>query len=125
MSHVKKTITLQSVTREKILQVLAITDMQYGDLLMAKAFAYLQDQLGGGTLGKELSESSLFWAWWRNHWHDIDADFLTECERMDLNELREYYNIVHHPMGFEYTPHRAIMLDALKDKHKPIIKHQL
>ena len=92
---------------------------------MHQAFAYLESQLGNATLGKELAANSLFWSWWRNHWHDLDLEFVDDCKKMSMSERREYYEIVHDLSGFEYKPHRAIMLDALKSKHKPEIKHLL
>jgi hypothetical protein len=126
MSHVKHVITLQSVTREKVIRLLGITELDYGNYLMEQANAYLEEQLGGLEMGKELAVNALFWKWWKNHWHDIDMDFLDACKHMSIKERNIYYRMVHDRSAFDYTPQRAILIDALKNKEYPkTIKHQL
>jgi hypothetical protein len=81
-----------------------------------------------------LESNSLFWAWWRNHWHKTDMDFVEQCQRIvvaddglrkrDLAERMHLYDAMHSPEAFAYTPHSSILQEALKTI-KPLIKHKL
>lgn len=124
MSHVKRQLTIQQVTRQKVMQLLDITELQYGSLVMDAAFAYLHQHMGDSPSKNELSKTSLFWAWWRNHWHDVDMDFIQEVKHMSKAERNDWYAIVHDPATFNYTPQKSILQDACKTV-KPQIKHQL
>jgi hypothetical protein len=124
MSHLKRQISIQQATRAKVMQLLDITELQYGSLVMDAAFAYLQLHLGDNPAKTELEQTGLFWKWWRNHWHDVDMEFVTEVKHMTTAERREWYTIVHNPETFQYTPQKSIMMDACKTV-KPLIKHTL
>jgi hypothetical protein len=124
MSHIKHQISIQAFTRLKAIKLLEITEQAYGEVVMNCAYAYLHSQLGDSVIGAELEKSALFWAWWRNHWHDVDMDFVNEVKHMDVAERNSYYAIVHNHQTFEYTPQKSILQDALKTV-KPLIKHTL
>jgi hypothetical protein len=126
MSHVKKQISIQAFIRGKVIDLLAISEVQYGDYLLQQGLAYLDEQLGGNIIGRELAANALFWAWWRNHWHDIDMEFVESVKHMSAHERQLYYEILHDHRAFEYRPQRAILQDAIKHINTPqIIKHQL
>lgn len=126
MSHIKKQISIQAFVRGKVIALLDITESQYGDYVMQQGLAYLEEQLGDAQMGKRLAENKLFWAWWRNHWHDIDMDFITEVKHMSRYEMQLYYETQHDYKAFEYKPQRAIIKDAIEQSTNPkLIKHTL
>jgi len=134
MSQIKQQITIQQATRQKVMRLLELTEVQYGSVVMFAAYDYLQLQTGDSALTKGLQASPHFWAWWRNHWHKIDMAFVDECERMvvspeglhkrDLTERMQLYDAMHNPETFEFIPHKAILQEACKTV-KPAIKHLL
>ncbi|UOE48017.1 hypothetical protein MTO98_26760 [Mucilaginibacter sp. SMC90] len=134
MNQIKQQITIQQATRQKVMHLLELTEVQYGSVVMFAAYDYLQLQTGDTTLTKGLQTSSLFWAWWRNHWHKIDMAFVAECEglvvstegihKRDLAECMQLYDAMHNPETFEFIPHNSILQEACKTV-KPLIKHTL
>lgn len=123
MSHIKQMVSIQTVTRAKVITLLGITEERYGTFLMECALEYLDGHLEGCVIGKELAKNSLFWAWWRNHWHDRDMEFVEECKKMSQRERNMYYEIIHNPQSFTFTPQKSVLLSALTPQ--PLIKHQL
>ena len=110
MSHKKQIVTIQQVTREKVMALLAWDALQLGNYQMQQAEAYLTTNIGADSYAvQQIRQSASFWAWWRNHWHRRDMDFVEEVKHMDIAELRSYYHITHSVEAFNYTPHRAIM----------------
>ncbi|QTE37198.1 hypothetical protein J3L18_29525 [Mucilaginibacter gossypii] len=134
MNQIKQQITIQQATRQKVMHLLELTEVQYGSIVMFAAYDYLEAQTGDSSLTKTLQSNSLFWAWWRNHWHKTDMAFVTECERLvvaddgirkrDLAEKMQLYDAMHNPETFEFTPHASILNEAFKTV-KPLIKHIL
>lgn len=112
MSHIKETTGHHEVTRNKVMDMLQMTEERYGTFVMEQALAYLEKQLGANAMSGELKLNGLFWAWWRNHWHDADVAFIDEAEGLTIKERQLYYEIAHDPELFEYTPQRAIYTDA-------------
>lgn len=127
MTQVKHQLTIQAFTRGKVIALLGITDLQYGQYQMAQGMAYLDAQLGGNVLGRELAANALYWAWWRNHWHDTEMEFIDTVKRItDTSERRMWYELLHDVKSFEYKPQRAILQDALNKINNPeTIKHTL
>jgi hypothetical protein len=126
MSLVKQQISIQAFVRGKVIGLLGITEERYGNYQMQQGEAYLHEQLGSSLMGKKLAENALFWAWWRNHWHDVDMDFITEVKHMSRYEMQLYYETLHDDRSCEYRPHKAIIQDAIEKSNNPkIIKHQL
>jgi phage terminase large subunit GpA-like protein len=126
MTQIKKMVTLQTVTRLKVLKMLEVSELYYGDYLMQQAFAYLEEHMGGNIMCKTLSETAMFWGWWRNHWHSIDMLFVDEARRMTPAERMQYYEIVHSLKNFEFTPPTTVLRDAfLKINYQPLIIHTL
>lgn len=126
MSHLKQQISIQAFVRGKVIALLGIDQLRYAEFQMAQGEAYLHDQLGDTLMGKKLAANALFWAWWRNHWHDVDMDFITEVKHMSRYEMQQYYELLHDYRACEYRPHKAIIQDAIEKSTNPkIIKHQL
>lgn len=126
MSQLKEMVTLQSVTRAKVLRLIGITEPQYWDLLIDQGHGYLTNNHGDNVMYKALSESAMFWAWWRNHWHQQDMLFVDEVKKMSESERRQYYEIVHSLTDFTFTPPKNVLRDAfIKLNYQPKIIHHL
>lgn len=126
MSLIKQQITIQAFVRSKVITLLGISEVQYGSFLMQQGLAYLNDAMEDTPMAKKLAENAMFWAWWRNHWHDIDMDFISEVKRMSRYEMQLYYESLHDYKTCEYRPHKAIIQDAIEKSNNPkIVKHQL
>ncbi|WP_121812759.1 hypothetical protein [Mucilaginibacter kameinonensis] len=134
MSQIKQQITIQQATRQRVMHLLELTEVQYGSVVMFAAYDYLQMHTGDTTLTKALQSNPTFWAWWRNHWHKTDMAFVDECESLvvaydgirkrDLDERMQLYDAMHNPETFEFTPHSSILQEVFKTV-KPLIKHIL
>ncbi|QEM13448.1 hypothetical protein [Mucilaginibacter rubeus] len=126
MNKIKQAVTIQAVTREKVMKLLGLTEEQYGEYVIDHGLAYLRLHLGDNLMAKSLPQTALFWGWWRNHWHTVDMDFVDEVRKLTQAERGQYYDIVHAVEGFEFTPPRPVMQDAFKKiTYKPKIVHQL
>lgn len=126
MTQVKHQITIQEFTRKKVIALLDVSELEYGQYQMAQGMAYLADQLGSNLLGRKLAANALYWKWWRNHWHDTDMEWLESIAFMNAAERRTWYELLHDPKDFEYKPQRAILQDALNNINNPeVIKHTL
>jgi hypothetical protein len=126
MSKLTEAITLQTVIRAKVLKMLGISELEYGDFLMRQAFGYLEEQLGNNIMCKSLSESSMFWGWWRCQWHNIDMLFVEEAKQMSESERWEYYKIVHAVESFDFIAPKSVLKDAFsKLSYQPRIVHHL
>lgn len=101
------------VTRQKVMQLLDWNDLQYGYFQMEQAYAYLNHMIPGDAWGKnELPQTASFWAWWRNHWHKRDMQFVDDAKKMDVRKRVLFYEITHNAEAIEYTPHSVILNDA-------------
>jgi hypothetical protein len=126
MSHLKQQISIQVFVRDRVMALLGWDELAYNEYQMAQGMAYLDEQLGEDKIGKKLAENALYWAWWRNHWHDVDMEFIYEVKNMTQQERRLYYECQHDYKAFEYKPQRIILQDAIeKIKKQELIKHTL
>ncbi|MDO3641946.1 hypothetical protein [Mucilaginibacter sp. L3T2-6] len=115
MSHVKAIKTIQQVTRAKVMQLLGWNDLQYGEFQMQQADAYIARQIGDDVWGvQQLKEAPAFWAWWRNHWHRRDEQFIGEVKNLTQPEMVMLYEITHDAEAIEYTPHFVVMQHAFQ-----------
>lgn len=113
MSAVKEIKTIQMVTRVKVMKMLNWDDLQYGKFQMDQAYAYLNYMMPDDAWGKShLPQTASFWAWWRNHWHKRDAEFVDFAKGMPVHEAVLFYEITHNAEAIEYTPHSVILADA-------------
>ena len=110
MSHVQEIKSIQQFTRDKVMRLIGWDNLQYGQFQMAQAEAYLDYHIGADVDGVQMiRESAQFWAWWRNHWHKRDMQFVEEVKDMDEAERVLFYEITHDAEAIEFTPHSAIM----------------
>lgn len=110
MSHVKEVLTIQKVTREKVMKLLGWDELQYGKFQMQQAEAYLDYHIGADVWGvQQIKETPGFWAWWRNHWHKRDMQFAEEAKSFSPAERVLFYEITHDAEAMDYTPHSVIM----------------
>lgn len=113
MSHTFAIKTIQQVTRWQVMKLLQWDDLQYGDFQMERAYAYIEHTIGHDVWGvKELKETASFWAWWRNHWHKRDMQFVQDAKKLSIEERVLFYEITHDAEAIEFTPHATIIADA-------------
>lgn len=124
MSLITRTITLQSVTAEKVQKLLNITPEEYGNIVLSHGIAYLRSQLGYNDFSYHMEADPMFWKWWRNHWHSVDMSFVDEAKSMTAADRALWYDTIHDVTEFAFTPPKVVMLPALKQLTQ-IIKHQL
>jgi len=114
MSHVAQIKAIQQLTRQRVMQLLDWSELQYGEFQMQQAEAYIQFMIGDDARGaNELKQTPSFWAWWRNHWHRRDAQFVNDIENLSQQETIWFYEITHNAKTIEYTPHSVVFAQAL------------
>jgi hypothetical protein len=102
--------SIQSVTRALVMRALGWDELQYGHYIFDKGIEYLQNYIGDDEEIISLySRHPLFWKWYRNHWHNRDAEFLQNCKNLTQVSKVAEYHYVHNMKCFKYKPHRVIM----------------
>lgn len=113
MNHANKVKAEQQATAYQVMRLLDWNEQQYTNFQFEQAFEYLGFWIGEDVFGyKELPLTASYWAWWRNHWHRRDVEFIAQAQPMSINERRKLYNHINDPETIDYTPHSAVMADA-------------
>lgn len=120
MSHIEQVKTIQQATRAKVMLMLGWDDLQYGDFQFKQAEAYLEHHIGADVWGvQQIKETPGFWAWWRNHWHKRDMEFVYDAKALTPTERALFYEITHAVEAIEFTMHHSFareVVGRLKDK---------
>ena len=113
----------QQLAKETITEMLHWTEQQYCDFQFGTAYEYVKAMTDEQQcdLG-ELPHTADFWAWWRNQWFKIDAEFTRTAVQMSINERRRAYEWVHDAAGMPYQPQAAILEMGFKLKREKEIK---
>jgi hypothetical protein len=78
-----------------VMQWLLWSDFDYSDCQFESGMLYLETYLGGDASTIHLlSNSKVFWAWWRNQWNRRDESFksiMTNVIIRDIEVRREIY----------------------------------
>jgi len=113
MSYPAQIKTLQQVTRCQVMKLLDWNDQQYANFQFESGYSYLKFWIGDDVWGfSELPLTASFWAWWRNHWHKRDMDFINEAKPMSIAERRRSYSNIHNAETISFSPQKNIMEDA-------------
>ena len=56
MSHIKQQISIQAFVRNKVITLLGISEVQYGDFVMQQGLAYLNAAMEDSPIVKQLAE---------------------------------------------------------------------
>jgi|SRR5690242_8505564 len=68
----------QEDTKQKIIEALEWNEQEYCDYQYETGLAYLEHYIPEDPQGIDmLSRSRIFWSWWKNHWAQRDAQFLS------------------------------------------------
>lgn len=88
--------------------------LEYGKFQEAMGLLYIAEQVSGDEHSiQRVSESSVFWAWWVNHWNQRDSEFLTYAGGYDNTAWRRsLYRSLNDIEGFEFYPHSIVMEQA-------------
>lgn len=113
MKYTNKIKADQQATTNQVMSLLNWNDQQYTQFQFEQGFEYLKFWIGEDVFGyKELPLTASYWAWWRNHWHKRDLEFIAKAQPMSINERRKLYHHINNPETIEYTPQSAVMADA-------------
>lgn len=114
-THEERKKKVESV-RTQLQSMLNWDDLQYCEFQMEMGMKYLDRIAGPGEIGvKELSQSKLYWNWWKNHWNRRDQEFLNDLVvtiASGLEEIRQEYMYWHSPYNITVRPHKPIMEES-------------
>lgn len=115
-----------ALLKAQVMALLNWSEMQYAELQFSQGVEYLKTYLKGNEHDMRLLEySSVFWAWWRNHWTQRDENFMAihhahPLRRVDIaRQLYEQYNRGRllansiHPNAVVLNESYALMIDEL------------
>ncbi|WP_437918415.1 hypothetical protein [Sphingobacterium sp. LRF_L2] len=116
-SRIIKAKTIQQVNRELVMRKLNITEEVYFNMMLDAGTEYLTDVLLSGWPVGDISGTELYWKWWYNHWHQWDAQFLTESRREKKELHADLYMRLHDASDRGYFPNKEIMDTILRRRH--------
>ena len=114
-NHIKN--EMQS-TKARIMALLNWSEVDYGNFQYETGLSYLRFYIPDDIEGIDmLTRSRIFWNWWKNHWLQRDAGFisykrsLTECKTRTLIKI---YQAVHCPQALagELRPHAIVLTET-------------
>jgi hypothetical protein len=101
-------------TKDIIIKSLAITDFDYGNIVMQNGYCWLQNNFGKDEqLINNIATVPLFWAWWKNQWEIRDREFIRISSIDAINEVLEsetrtmamsLYQDIHNPYLLNVQP---------------------
>lgn len=113
MNQAAKVKAAQQRAKEQVMRMLDWNDQQYANFQFEMGYEYLKFWVGDDDFGmKELPLTASFWAWWRNHWHKRDEDFINRSSLLTVAECRRFYRLFHDAETIEYQPNSVVMDDA-------------
>jgi hypothetical protein len=103
----------QQQAKAQVMRMLNWNDQQFANFQFEMGFEYLKFWIGEDQFGfAELPQTASFWAWWRNHWHKRDLEFISRSATLSVNECRRFYRLFHDAEAIEYQPNSVVMDDA-------------
>ena len=100
--------------KEKIMELLQWTEMQYMDFQIDMGLEYMRNVLGMDDWSADyMMRSRKFWNWWRNLWNVHDANvFLMAYEQIEPERWEWEYKNSHCASFLDKHPSRVIMEDT-------------
>ena len=81
VSHIATVKQNQQTTKQQVETLLNWTKLEYCNFQFEMGLRYLNLELEQDSVAvKKVSQTALFWAWWRNHWAMRDKEFLNRTK---------------------------------------------
>lgn len=104
---------MTAANQQQVCRLLGWTMEQYTEYQYEQGLVYLREKVCGDEWSVEkVSQSTMYWRWWVNHWNTRDAEFVTAARLWPLSWLKRKYEDLNEVDGFEFWPHKAIMMDT-------------
>jgi hypothetical protein len=94
--------TIDETTMKAVCKFTGYTDQQYTQMVYDNALTYLTAFMPEyPAVHKEITQSVIFWNWWKEHWERRDKEFV---EQMTENyhsaaDCIEYHKAIHDPVA--------------------------
>lgn len=108
----KLRLLYQSITRERVVQLIGIDELDYSNHQVDTGISYLMKICDCTEVEAiEIGEQTLFWGWWSNQWYRLDRTFLKKYARSKFSQdwLSKRYKELHDPDFLDVFPHSVIM----------------
>lgn len=114
--------TYDNQIEQKVLDLLQWDSEKHNELVFETGIAYLRCMTSEyPQVTRQISNTKLFWNWWRSHWQDRDRQFLEECETW-VTTL-EKYRLVYENHNHARTLAEALYLNGqvLQDSYAQLM----
>jgi hypothetical protein len=112
-THIGRARRQALTTQQRVQQLIGIGAGLHGKMIFQTGIDYLKLVcLGDEQDVSRISQSPIFWGWWRNHWQARDEAFLTElADEPSPRRRRIHYVNLHHPvLLFEEIGYYGVLL---------------
>lgn len=104
-----------------ILRLTGLSRSDFNTLFFEQGIEYLKREANYDEWGVNMiSQHPMFWAWWKNIWHNKDCGFVFKHKHVNFESLSERgrrnyndrYRELHHAANIEFRPPKFIISEA-------------
>jgi hypothetical protein len=86
----------QRMAKLAVCNLIPMSQDMYAELQYIEGITYLHLYIPDDDYGRRILEGErMFWAWWKNEWHQRDELFLSKAKELTVSERIDWYMELH------------------------------